>query len=70
QTDEPEDPDRPDNLYGSVPGTYSARGRFDDRASDRSVQLWMTTHRRSLSLGTLGAAGLAAAMAVARRRRR
>jgi NAD(P)-dependent dehydrogenase (short-subunit alcohol dehydrogenase family) len=70
QTDEPEDPDRPDNLYGSVPGPYAARGRFEDRASDRSIQLWMTTHRRSLSLGTLGAAGLAAAMAVARRRRR
>jgi NAD(P)-dependent dehydrogenase (short-subunit alcohol dehydrogenase family) len=70
QTDEPEDPDRPNNLYGSVPGPYAARGRFEDRASDRSIQLWMTTHRRSLSLGTLGAAGLAAAMAVARRRRR
>jgi short-subunit dehydrogenase len=67
QTDEPEDPSRPENLYEPVPGSQAARGRFDHRASDRSLQLWMTTHRRSM---VLGAAGLAAAVAVARRRRR
>jgi hypothetical protein len=67
QTEEPEDPDRPENLYGPVPGSQGARGRFDDRASSRSPQLWMTTHRGAV---TLAAASLAAAVAVARRRRR
>jgi NAD(P)-dependent dehydrogenase (short-subunit alcohol dehydrogenase family) len=67
QTEEPEDPDRPENLYGPVPGPHAARGRFDDRATDRSVQLWATTHRGSVALG---AAGLAAVVALARRWRR
>jgi short-subunit dehydrogenase len=67
QTEEPEDPNRPENLYGSVPGSQAARGRFDDRATGRSAQLWMTTHRGAV---ILGAASLAAAVAVARRRRR
>ena len=31
QTDEPEDPDRPDNLFEPVPGDFGAHGRFDRR---------------------------------------
>jgi NAD(P)-dependent dehydrogenase (short-subunit alcohol dehydrogenase family) len=67
QTDEPEDPDRPTNLYETVPGNQAARGRFNDRAADRSAQLWLTTHRRSIALGAAGAVTL---LAVARRRHR
>ncbi|HEX3721676.1 MAG TPA: SDR family oxidoreductase [Nitrolancea sp.] len=56
QTSEPEDPNRPNNLWDSVPGDYGAHGRFDSRATDSSQQLWATFHRGQLALG----AGIAA----------
>lgn len=62
QTNEPEDPNRPDNLWHPVPGDHGAEGRFSDRASDSSPQLWASTHRRQISLGALLAAGAAVAM--------
>ena len=34
-TDEPEDPDRPDNLWEPVPGDHGAHGRFDHLARRR-----------------------------------
>ncbi|MBE0598058.1 MAG: SDR family oxidoreductase [Desulfuromonadales bacterium] len=55
QTDQPEDPQRPHNLWGPLPGDHGAHGRFDDRAKSRSPQLWASEHR-----GWLGAAGLLA----------
>jgi hypothetical protein len=39
QTEEPRDPDRPDNLWEPIPGDHGAHGVFDDRASDHSYQL-------------------------------
>jgi NADP-dependent 3-hydroxy acid dehydrogenase YdfG len=33
-TDEPEDPNRPHNLWEPLPGDHGAHGRFDDRARD------------------------------------
>ena len=65
QTDEPVPRDRPDNLLDALPGDRGAHGRFASEARDRSVQLWVTTHRRALL-----AAGAAAGAAVSRRRRR
>jgi len=44
QTEEPEDPSRPDNLREPVQGDYAAHGRFDDRAKNQSVQVWATEH--------------------------
>ena len=60
QTHEPEDPNRPNNLWESVPGAYGAHGRFDDRAKDSSSQLWATLHRGQLALsaGVVAAVGL------------
>jgi NAD(P)-dependent dehydrogenase (short-subunit alcohol dehydrogenase family) len=55
QTDEPEDPRRPNNLWKPVPGDHGAHGPFDDRAKNRSLQLWTTTHRRSLAAAAIGA---------------
>jgi NAD(P)-dependent dehydrogenase (short-subunit alcohol dehydrogenase family) len=63
QTDQPEDPGRPDNLFQPVGGDHGAHGPFDDRAKARSLQLWATTHRRSLALAAVGAT---AAVATAR----
>lgn len=45
QTDDPVDPDRPNNLFESVDADYGAHGIFDDQASDSSWQWWATTHR-------------------------
>ena len=59
QTSEPADPDRPDNLWHPLPGDHGAHGRFDARAHSFSLQLWLTTRRRALTLGA-GALALGA----------
>jgi hypothetical protein len=51
QTDESVESHRPNNLYESLPGDYGARGRFDDRSVDYSVQAWANRHRGWLALG-------------------
>lgn len=60
QTDQPVDPNRPDNLYEPVPGDHGAHGAFDDRARTSSVQLWANMYR-----GWLGVLGLAFAAGMA-----
>jgi NAD(P)-dependent dehydrogenase (short-subunit alcohol dehydrogenase family) len=59
QTQEPEDPRRPDNLWAPVAGDHGAHGRFDARASDRSPELWAATHAKGIAVALLGAAGVA-----------
>jgi short-subunit dehydrogenase len=65
QTDEPVSPNRPDNLFESVPGPYSARGIFSDRAKNFSIQNWANLHRGVVS--AVGAGMAALAFAVVRR---
>jgi short chain dehydrogenase len=65
QTDEPVDPNRPDNLFEPVHGSQAAHGPFDDTSRERSAQLWARTHRR-----LLGASAAASAVALALRSRR
>jgi hypothetical protein len=55
---ESDDPGRPSNLWDPLPGDHGAHGRFDDRALDRSAQLWVTTHREGLAAAAAGFAGL------------
>ena len=66
QTEEPEDPNRPDNLWEPVAGDRGAHGRFDDRSHGRSLQWWATTHRGWLALA---GAGVTSAALVWRSRR-
>lgn len=61
QTDEPAEPDRPDNLWQPLPGDFGAHGRFDHRAKASSRQLWIDLHRGIVGVAALCAAGLAAA---------
>jgi hypothetical protein len=56
QTSEPEDPDRPHNLWEPLSGDHGAHGRFDARASESSPQMWVTTHRGA-TMGMMLAAG-------------
>jgi hypothetical protein len=58
-TDEPEDPNRPNDLYEPRPGDRGAHGRFDDRAHASSQQWWVTKNRGWLALAGAGLAGLA-----------
>jgi NAD(P)-dependent dehydrogenase (short-subunit alcohol dehydrogenase family) len=59
QTGQPASPDRPDNLWQPVAGDFAAHGRFDDRAKDASVELWIAKRKPWIALGSalfLGAA--------------
>jgi NAD(P)-dependent dehydrogenase (short-subunit alcohol dehydrogenase family) len=65
QTDQPAVP-RADNLFEPMPGARSARGRFNDRAHDHSIQWQVTRHRRVAGAGALLlAAGVGAGLRTA-----
>ena len=68
QTDEPEDPNRPHNLWTPVDEDrdFGAHGRFGARARTKSWQLWATQHRRTLGASAM-AAGLVGIAAVVSR---
>jgi NAD(P)-dependent dehydrogenase (short-subunit alcohol dehydrogenase family) len=55
QHDGAEDEHRPDNLWHPVDEEkdFGAHGRFDERASSHSPQLWMSLHRKWLCAGAL-----------------
>jgi NAD(P)-dependent dehydrogenase (short-subunit alcohol dehydrogenase family) len=59
-TGEPEDPDRPHNLFDPVDADrdHGAHGRFDDRAKPYSTELWLDLNQGRIALGA-GLAGLA-----------
>jgi short-subunit dehydrogenase len=57
QTSEPEDPNRPNNLWEPVAGDHGAHGTFDARASEQSWELRTSLNRLWLGAGfTLGLA--------------
>jgi NAD(P)-dependent dehydrogenase (short-subunit alcohol dehydrogenase family) len=60
-SDQPKPPDRRDNLFSPPPGDPGAHGPYDEKAHGRSVQLWMTKHRRAIGAGAVAVAGVAAA---------
>jgi short-subunit dehydrogenase len=66
QTHEPEDPNRPNNLWEPLPGDFGAHGDFDSRSHKRSWQLTLNIHRRWIGLGIV-AAGVAGAILKNRR---
>jgi NAD(P)-dependent dehydrogenase (short-subunit alcohol dehydrogenase family) len=67
--DEPEDPNRPDNLWKPLRGDHGAHGVFDDRATPRSVELELNKRRSWLVAGAALLLCVAAA-ALGRRRKR
>jgi len=60
QTDQPEDPARPDNLWQAVDAErdFGARGSFDTRARGSSIQLWADLRRAKIVAG-IGLSALA-----------
>jgi NADP-dependent 3-hydroxy acid dehydrogenase YdfG len=60
QTNEPEDPNRPHNLWNPLPGDHGAHGTFDSLARQRSWELKVNLNRRWIGLGlAIVAAGTA-----------
>lgn len=49
---EPRDPNAPNNLYEYVPGTHSARGKFGDRSTKTSGEIFLSLNRGAVALGT------------------
>jgi NAD(P)-dependent dehydrogenase (short-subunit alcohol dehydrogenase family) len=70
QMDQPEDPERPNNLWEPVDaeglGDYGAHGTFDDRAQNYSVGLALSKARPFLQTAALGCAAVLAGVAAAR----
>jgi short-subunit dehydrogenase len=65
QTSEPEDPNRPNNLWEPVKGDHGAHGTFDSRAHPTSLELRASLDRRWIGAGV---AAIAAAALLASRR--
>ncbi len=70
QTNEPEDPNRPDNLWEPVPGDWSAHGRFDSRAKPKSAELTLRLNREWVLMAAAGIAGIALGALTGRKERR
>ena len=53
--DEPEDPNRPDNLFEPVDTErdFGAEGPFQDRATDSSLQLWLETSKAAQAFSSI-----------------
>lgn len=58
---EPRDPNAPNNLYEFVPGVHSARGKFDDRSKQTSVEVFVSLHSQWFAVGAFALAALTAA---------
>ena len=67
--DEPEDPNRPDNLWQPLPGDPGAHGVFDDRATPVSIDLELNKQRAWIFAGA-GLLAVGAIVAAARNRKR
>ena len=69
QSEEPEDPERADNLYEPVKGDAGAHGVFSDRAKSVSPQLLANTHRGAIAavLGVLAVFGIGSLLRSVRR---
>jgi NAD(P)-dependent dehydrogenase (short-subunit alcohol dehydrogenase family) len=69
QTDEPEDPNRPNNLWQPLAGDAGAHGVFDDRSANMSIELELNKRRGWIAagVGALLLAWLAGAQRKSRR---
>jgi short-subunit dehydrogenase len=52
-TNEPEDPDRRNNLWEPLPGDHGAHGRFDKDASSFSPLTWASLHKGAIAASAL-----------------
>ena len=57
-TDKPSDPSAPGNLFEAVKGPYGAHGRFDDRARERSWEMFTSRHRYAATIIAVAGAAM------------
>lgn len=57
-TNEPESPDRPNNLWAPLPGDHGAHGAFDDRSATFSPFAWASLHKGWVAVSALAVAGI------------
>lgn len=57
----------PNNLYEYVPGKHSARGKFDDRSTRTSAEVFVSLHREWFALGAVALAAVGTAIYQGRR---
>jgi NAD(P)-dependent dehydrogenase (short-subunit alcohol dehydrogenase family) len=70
QTDQPADPDRPNNLWHYVPGDAGAHGIFDSQSKPVSPELWIRTHAGVIALIAGGLVSAAVGVVGAMKRKR
>lgn len=56
-TEEPEDPNRKNNLWEPLPGDHGAHGTFESQSKDFSVVTWASLHRGAVAASLLIFAG-------------
>jgi NAD(P)-dependent dehydrogenase (short-subunit alcohol dehydrogenase family) len=66
---EPRDPNAPNNLYEYVPGMHSARGKFDDRSTRTSTEIFLSLNRGVVALGATALLATIGGVILARRRK-
>ncbi len=60
QTQEPVNPNRPDNLFEPVPGDFGAHGIFGQQAHDQAATTWLAQHKGTTALAGAAAFGVLA----------
>jgi NAD(P)-dependent dehydrogenase (short-subunit alcohol dehydrogenase family) len=65
---EPKNPDTPNNLYDYVPGKHSARGKFSDRSSRTSAEIFLTINRGAVTFAATALLAVIGGVLLARRR--
>ncbi|HZL13154.1 MAG TPA: SDR family oxidoreductase [Verrucomicrobiae bacterium] len=65
QTDEPKNPNQPDNLFAPVEHDFGAHGTFDGRAKKFSVELWLDKNRWIFLAAVLMVAAIVAGLLLA-----
>jgi short-subunit dehydrogenase len=58
QTDQPEDPNRKNNLWEPIPGDHGAHGTFEKEATYYSPEFWISKNKYKIMTGILGIGGV------------
>ncbi len=66
---EPKDPNTPNNLYDYVPGKHSARGKFADRSTMTSAEVFIVLNRNIVAMGAAALLAVAGTAIALQRRR-
>jgi hypothetical protein len=66
---EPKDPNARNNLYEYVPGVHSARGKFTNRSTMTSAEVFLVLNRNLLVVGAAAMLALAGGAILARKKR-